>query len=160
MSDERLRDLERRWRLTEAVDDEAAYLLERVRVGDLDQARLELVAYLGRRAAALATRPSTAPTLHKTEFCERWAELAVPREDAEFVYFVNSLGHWGDECCARAAFAVARHVLARHWPPNFSAEASDTLAALGEWILCPCVAHADASVAAITLWQAALGDWR
>jgi hypothetical protein len=41
MSDEQLRALERRWKETGAAQDEAALLLERVRVGDLEQARLE-----------------------------------------------------------------------------------------------------------------------
>ncbi|MEZ6189561.1 MAG: hypothetical protein R3F62_31745 [Planctomycetota bacterium] len=35
MSDERLRELERRWKETGAGEDETAYLLERVRVGNL-----------------------------------------------------------------------------------------------------------------------------
>jgi hypothetical protein len=35
MSDQKLRDLERRWKETGNVEDEAAYLLERVRVGRL-----------------------------------------------------------------------------------------------------------------------------
>ena len=51
MSDERLRELERRWRETQAVGDQAAYLLERVRVGDLSQERLELAAYCGHEGA-------------------------------------------------------------------------------------------------------------
>ena len=39
--DEKLRDLERRFRQTGSPDDEAAWLLERVRVGDLTQEMLE-----------------------------------------------------------------------------------------------------------------------
>ena len=42
MSDAKLRELERRWKESGAVEDEAAYLLERVRVGDLTRERLEL----------------------------------------------------------------------------------------------------------------------
>ena len=41
MSDSNLRGLERRWRETGSVDDEAAYLRERVRVGDLTQENSE-----------------------------------------------------------------------------------------------------------------------
>ena len=52
MSDARLRELERRWRESGSVEDEAAYLRERVRVGDLRQDRLELAAYCGHEAAA------------------------------------------------------------------------------------------------------------
>ena len=51
MSDTKLRELERRWKETGAVEDEAAYLLERVRVGDLTQERLELAAYCGHEGA-------------------------------------------------------------------------------------------------------------
>lgn len=51
MSDTKLRDLERRWRETGTVEDEAAYLLERVRVGDVTRERLELAAQCGHAAA-------------------------------------------------------------------------------------------------------------
>ncbi len=47
MSDSKLRELERRWRETGSVEDEAAYLRERVRVGDLTEERLEVAAYWG-----------------------------------------------------------------------------------------------------------------
>jgi hypothetical protein len=58
MSDQRLRDLERRWRETGTVEDEAAYLLERVRAGDLSRERLEIAAYLGHEGAAMALAPT------------------------------------------------------------------------------------------------------
>lgn len=51
MSDQRLRELERKWRESGSVEDEAAYLRERVRVGDLTQERLELAAYCGHEGA-------------------------------------------------------------------------------------------------------------
>lgn len=54
MSDEKLRELERRWKETGAVEDEAAYLLERVRAGELTQERLELAARMGNRGAMFA----------------------------------------------------------------------------------------------------------
>ncbi|MGE0707023.1 MAG: hypothetical protein AB7N76_02470 [Planctomycetota bacterium] len=54
MSDESLRRLERRWQETGAVDDEAALLTERARVGALDPERLRLAAYCGHPAAVLA----------------------------------------------------------------------------------------------------------
>jgi hypothetical protein len=56
MSDRRLRDLERRWRETGAHDDEARWLAERVRAGDLSTARLCLATYCGRAGARLASR--------------------------------------------------------------------------------------------------------
>jgi hypothetical protein len=51
MSDARLRELERKWKETGAVGDEAAYLLERMRVGDVTRDRLEFAAYCGHEAA-------------------------------------------------------------------------------------------------------------
>ena len=60
MSDAKLRELERRWKETGAVEDEAAYLLERVRVGELTQERLELAAYCGHDGAKRAI-PSDRP---------------------------------------------------------------------------------------------------
>ena len=55
MSDQKLRELECRWRETGSVEDEAAYLRQRVRVGDLTQERLELAAYCGHEGASAAT---------------------------------------------------------------------------------------------------------
>ncbi|MCO5169192.1 MAG: hypothetical protein M9894_22850 [Planctomycetes bacterium] len=51
MSDERLRQLERRWRETGAVEDEAALLAHRLRVGSLSAGSLRLLAYLQHGAA-------------------------------------------------------------------------------------------------------------
>ncbi|MBL4846238.1 MAG: hypothetical protein JKY65_11975 [Planctomycetes bacterium] len=47
MTDERLRTLERRWRESGALEDEAACLQERLRTGALSQARYELAVALG-----------------------------------------------------------------------------------------------------------------
>lgn len=54
MSDARLRELERTWRATDAVADEAALLAEQVRAGVLEPQRLQLAAELGHEAARLA----------------------------------------------------------------------------------------------------------
>lgn len=54
MSDERLRELERRWRASRAPEDEVAWLAERVRVGELPQSRLEIAALCGYRPAKSA----------------------------------------------------------------------------------------------------------
>jgi hypothetical protein len=54
MTDSHLRDLERRFRQSGSPDDSAAYLLERVRVGDLAQERLDLAAYCGHEGASVA----------------------------------------------------------------------------------------------------------
>ena len=54
MTDETLRQLEREWKETNSDIDEAAYLQERVRAGDLDAQALELAAQLGHSAATIA----------------------------------------------------------------------------------------------------------
>lgn len=61
MSDQRLRALERRWRETGSIADEADYLLERVRVGELEQEWLELAASCGHAAAVRATNRRETP---------------------------------------------------------------------------------------------------
>ncbi len=60
MSDERLRELERRWRETGDIEDEGRVLLERVRTGTLDASRLKMAADCGYPAAcaALGQEPS------------------------------------------------------------------------------------------------------
>ncbi|MBX3467141.1 MAG: hypothetical protein KF878_09625 [Planctomycetes bacterium] len=73
MSDGKLRELERRWRKTGSPDDEAAYLLERVRVGDLSRERLELAAYCGHEASTRALVPAT-------HFESDWDPTLWPRE--------------------------------------------------------------------------------
>lgn len=52
VGDHKLRELERRWRETGAVEHETAYLRERVRVGELTLDRLELAALAGSAACA------------------------------------------------------------------------------------------------------------
>lgn len=56
MTDARLRDLERRWKESGAVEDEVEYLKERLRVMDLAPERVDLAAYCGAPAAALVTQ--------------------------------------------------------------------------------------------------------
>ncbi|MCA9646234.1 MAG: hypothetical protein KC492_36335, partial [Myxococcales bacterium] len=64
MTDSRLQQLRRAWEASGAVEDEAAYLRERVRVGELSQERLELAAYFGHLAARMqATVGDLSPTV-------------------------------------------------------------------------------------------------
>jgi len=53
MTDEKLRALERRWRESGSVDDEAAWLRERVKQGDLSQEMLGLAAHCGHQASQI-----------------------------------------------------------------------------------------------------------
>lgn len=54
MSDDQLRVAERRWRETRADEDEAHYLLEIVRAGQLEESKLTRCAHFGYRPAVLA----------------------------------------------------------------------------------------------------------
>ncbi|MCW8140066.1 MAG: hypothetical protein KIT58_14300 [Planctomycetota bacterium] len=93
MSDPRLRELERRWRESRAVEDEAAYLLERVRVGELSPERLELAAHCGHEAARRATGASAD---HGRHDLEEW---------------LSALEAWGPAVCVRAHVILALLVL-------------------------------------------------
>ncbi len=128
MSDEKLRELERRFKETGSVEDEAVWLKERVRVGDLTQERLELAAALGAVSAALAMDE---PRQEPPE--DRAALMSILRES-------------GDGALARGAIAVARAVLPAWisaWPeddrPVKAIEAAEA------WLDCPCDKHAEES---------------
>jgi len=88
MSDERLRELERRWKETGSPEDEAAYLLERVRAGDLSQERLELAAYCGHQAATRALGSSAPRTYQKLEL------------------WIRGLARWGVDPALRCSLAL------------------------------------------------------
>jgi hypothetical protein len=62
VSDARLRELERRFRETGAPDDEAAWLRERLRAGELEERLLRLADRLRHPAAALALGTPAAPS--------------------------------------------------------------------------------------------------
>jgi hypothetical protein len=98
MGDEKLRDLERRWRQTGSVGDEAAYLLERVRVGDLLPTKLELAAYCGHAGASRA--------------CNQSALRSQPRASDDLGEWSTELAPWGREALVVAAIASAELFLA------------------------------------------------
>jgi hypothetical protein len=80
MSDDDLREAERRFRETASIDDEARWSIARVRAGELAPARLELFAALGHPAACVATgtKVETWPDVPElSEFQERLAETIV-----------------------------------------------------------------------------------
>jgi hypothetical protein len=82
LSDERLRDLRRRWEASGQLEDEAAYLRERVRAGELTSDRLELAAlcrHLGARAALGGAAPEPPPDddwLHRSACA--WGRSSKP----------------------------------------------------------------------------------
>lgn len=89
MSDERLRDLERRWQATGTVEDEAAYLAEQVRQGEVPEQRLHLAAYCGQPAAQLAN-------------------ARLPAAPERLIDWFTQLGQFGREPFLRGVLSVAR----------------------------------------------------
>lgn len=109
MSDERTRSLERLWRETNDPRDEAAYLRERLRVGDLTPERLELAAYCGRPGAVVAVgrMPAVSPPFA--------GEMALlPEGDwRDLGRWVLGLARWGHSLPARATQAAYAAATAR-----------------------------------------------
>ncbi|MEZ6187858.1 MAG: hypothetical protein R3F62_22965 [Planctomycetota bacterium] len=105
LSDTVLRELERRFRASGNVEDEAAWLRARVQAGELEPRKLELAAYCG-CAGALRAMPD--------------ARLGRPLDVAKAV----DLGEqWGSEVALRArAGVVARAVVA--WESALSGDRS------------------------------------
>lgn len=128
MSDARLRELERRWRASRSVTDEAAYLAELVRSGGLVKERLALAAHCGHPAAVMAL-PGSA---------------AVPSLDEAWV---RGLERAGRAALVRASIAATRAALAAELQPG--AETPRTLAALA--LVESCLRANNAELAAMAL---------
>ena len=146
VSDERLRELERRWKETGSVEDEAAFLLERVRVGELTQERLELAAYCGHPASQAAVgeaglrRQAAAlrdvqPWLKQdaSQFfgmCTGPVETEWKRRlaDAEWIY---GLGLWGKAVAVRASLLITAQL------PLAAPAAREAVRAAEAWLESP-----------------------
>lgn len=98
MSDEQLRELERRWKKTETVEDEAAYLRERLRVGELTETQLRLALYLGHPAAQMALNSVDHPRICGDD------EVPIKCD----------LMRFGEETLLRGSLAVAYEALSAH----------------------------------------------
>jgi len=86
VADDHLRTLERRFRETGAVEDEAAWLRERVRAGVLPEARARLAAELGYPAARRHWPADDSPTLlgWRLRIARRCAAVTPPAGGARF----------------------------------------------------------------------------
>ena len=91
VSDADLRELERRWRETGCVEDEAAWLVERVRVGELEQRDLDLARCLGHAPACGEVRLKG-----QLRYTGDWYELARQLQD------------WGLHATLRATVSAVR----------------------------------------------------
>lgn len=117
VSDSRLREVERRWRETKADEDEAAFLRERVRVGDLSQTRLEQASLLGYPGAALALGQ---PFDHD----HRIRALRNPSNVLPPELWIR---------VAIAVIAVPAHLIQKYWGP-LPPVALQILASIEEWL--------------------------
>jgi hypothetical protein len=134
MSDEQLRELERRWRETGAVEDEARFLAERARAGRLSRDKLELAAYLGHRAALSAIERTNPP----------WDPSSGPSWLEEVV---RGLRAWSKEAGVRAAIAASRTAM-KQWEARYGEEDPARALDLAEgWLACPCERHAGEAAA-------------
>lgn len=130
MADGRLRELERRWQQSGSVQDEAAYLLERVREGDLTKERLELAAYLGYPAASSGVG----------------VRAHDPQSLEDFVDFARGLKRFERQAKVRAALAVA---LRLPRPEEAARPFVDRcVAATARWVLDPNEENARAAASA------------
>lgn len=132
MSDRRARQLERRWRETGSVEDQAAYLLERVRGGEIDRRRLDLVVYCGLIPRALVGLPDD----YEPDFgqAER-ARLGWPVADLRSLReWVVGLDHWGVSVVARAAIAAVDYL--SRVVPRREALCAEVLTSAQAWLVC------------------------
>lgn len=118
MGDARLREVERRWKETGAVEDESVYLLERLRSGLLDRQMIELALYLGHPACVLVVERCAsdpmAPVFGRVRRLE--AEVKAGRivaadsevRPARAALLLESLQGWGKPTCIRALVALGR----------------------------------------------------
>jgi len=112
VSDERLRELEQRFRQSGELEDEAAWLVERIRVGGLSRAQLNLAASLGYPAARVALGRPAEHDLGRALEAMRGAERQLR---------------------ARVALALARFLQDRLQRPEWEAP----LDRVGEWLADP-----------------------
>lgn len=111
MTDNRLTDLEKRWKDSGSAADEAALIKERARIGDLAFQHLELAAYLNHPPAQTA--------------------LAEPVLDCPLDEWISGLELWGLEPLCRAWVALSR----------MSGGDESKREKMEEWIACPCDGH-------------------
>ena len=132
VSDQRLRELEAAWRASGSVEDEAEYLFERVRLGELSEERLELAALLGHEAARRLTTKPIKPADGLEDLLERLLEASFP--------VVHD--------CLKALFLVSRvygrgapESLLEPRPEEIHSSVREVAALLGEDFTSPPVEH-------------------
>jgi hypothetical protein len=130
VSDADLRELERRWRATRAVEDEARYLAARLRAGELTRERLELAAWIGHAPARVALGDAAPAGEHVDH--ERLARGVDPDSRVALVR---------DRALALRALASRT--------PAIAADIVVGVEALERWCACPCDRHLPAEAASL-----------
>ena len=117
MTDSRLQHLKRAWETSGSVEDEAAYLRERVRAGDLSQNCLLLAATVGHVAA-------------------QWCCLGV-NEEPLLCDLCFRITDWGREAATRMGVASTNFLLSQWKWPHPGTDPQRVLTATEEWVLSP-----------------------
>jgi hypothetical protein len=128
MTDSNLRELERRFRTSGSVEDEAAWLLARVRAGELEQSKLNAAAFLEHKAARLAG----------------YSELPLWNNDIRaFVSEIIALGAWrtpkgapsaANQLAIRCLCASAYSLAENKTDDRLATSSRLALAAVDRWI--------------------------
>jgi len=133
MSDERLRELERRWRESGELDDEVAWLAERVRAGELSPRALELAAHLGHEAAGRLS-PASEVLIQAGQLA--YGKLLGP--PTELHQLGAELETFGQEAALRGATGAVRVVFAARTPsPDPAACVGAALERCEAWLASP-----------------------
>lgn len=149
MSDAKLRELERRWRETGSVDDEAAYLSERVRTGDLRREHLELAALCGSEAARQVVGPGVQGVMSEADLAALQGSFLTSNPlqlSARDVALLNVV-----ECLVRrrvvslALEIGLRSLRALHDLVPVTDGAREALTAVNEWLAAPSPETAEAA---------------
>lgn len=134
VSDEQLRAAERKWRESESTADEALYLSQRIRAGDLSHECTQLAAFLGHAAAttALGTTPR------------------AKGQSSDDPMLARLLDRCGTPVCVRAGLALSDRALPA-WTALFPHDLRPQrlIAACRAWLVDPsALEEVDASIAA------------
>lgn len=145
MRDERLRELERRFRQGGGEEEEVAYLLARLRVGELPAARLRIAALVGYAPARRALESPDAPQVldHRTR-------RPIP-DDAGMLRELEQLS---PEAVVRYGLAVTRNRIGHVPIPAAVLSLQAGLEVIEAWLTNPSEEHAgEARVLAESMWQ-------
>jgi hypothetical protein len=104
MSDEQRRRLERAGRASASPEDQARWLLERLRAGDLDLDRLALATHLGHAPAGAALDDADHPGLSEGRHRQQ-------RGQDDFLAWLHGLTAWGQARTVEVAAAAARFTI-------------------------------------------------